>query len=35
MRRVAPCVRMKKAIDALLPGQRPAEPETQMRGFVL
>ena len=34
MRRVAPSVRMKEEIDALLKGDVPAAVETPMRGFV-
>jgi transposase-like protein len=34
MRRVAPSVRLKEEIDAMLQGQRAAESETPMQGFV-
>ena len=34
MRRVAPSVRMKEAIDAMLTGQPAGEGEAPMRGFV-
>lgn len=34
MRRVAPSVRLKEEIDAMLKGQPAAESETPMRGFV-
>ena len=34
MRRVAPSIRMKEEIDAMLKGEAPAAAATPMRGFV-